>query len=90
MQPWQRDAELQRKRDSGRWYVADDSARAAGLVTLLAFKGLKLREGFKQPIDRNNIFETLRDVDMKQHPENAIPLLPSIERISIVSCRIIR
>jgi hypothetical protein len=42
---------------------------------------LKLREGFKQPIDRNNIFETLRYIDMKKHPENAIPLLPAIERI---------
>ena len=37
---------------------------------------LKIREGFKQPIDRNNIFETLRYVDMKKHPENAAPILP--------------
>jgi hypothetical protein len=41
---------------------------------------LKLREGFKQPIDLNNIFETLRYIDMKKHPENAIPFLPAIER----------
>ena len=41
---------------------------------------LKLREGFKQPIDRNNIFETLRYIDMKKHPENAIAFLPAIER----------
>ena len=41
---------------------------------------LELREGFKQPIDMNNIFETLRYIDMKKHPENAIPFLPSIER----------
>ena len=42
---------------------------------------IMVREGFKQPIDRNNIFETLRYVDMKKHPEHAIPLLPAIERI---------
>lgn len=42
---------------------------------------IQIREGFKQPIDRNNIFETLRYIDMKQHPENAIALLPAIERI---------
>jgi hypothetical protein len=42
---------------------------------------IKLREGFKQPIDMNNIFETLRYVNMKKNPENAIPLLPAIERI---------
>jgi len=41
---------------------------------------IKLREGFKQPIDRNNIFETLRYIDMKKHPEHAIPLLPAIEK----------
>lgn len=42
---------------------------------------IKLREGFKQPIDRNNIFETLRYVNMKKNPENAIALLPAIERV---------
>jgi len=42
---------------------------------------LELREGFKQPIDRNNIFETLRYINMQKHPEHAIPLLPAIERI---------
>jgi hypothetical protein len=42
---------------------------------------IKLREGFKQPIDINNIFETFRYVNMKKTPENAIPLLPAIERI---------
>jgi hypothetical protein len=41
---------------------------------------IKLREGFKQPIDRNNIFETLRYIDMQKHPEHAIPFLPAIER----------
>jgi hypothetical protein len=41
---------------------------------------LKLREGFKQPIDLNNIFETLRYIDMQKHPENAIAFLPAIER----------
>lgn len=40
---------------------------------------IKLREGFKQPIDRNNIFETLRYIDMKKHPQNAIAFLPAIE-----------
>jgi hypothetical protein len=40
---------------------------------------IKIREGFKQPIDRNNIFETLRYIDMKKHPENAIAFLPAIE-----------
>ncbi len=42
---------------------------------------IKLREGFHQPIDLNNIFETLRYVNMKKNPEHAIPLLPAIERI---------
>ena len=39
---------------------------------------LKIRDGFEQPIDANNIFETLRYVDMQKHPENAVPILPSI------------
>lgn len=42
---------------------------------------LKIREGFEKPIDANKIFETLRYVDMKKHPENAVPILPSIERV---------
>jgi hypothetical protein len=42
---------------------------------------IQLREGFKRPIDENNIFETLRYIDMKKHPEHAIPLLPAIERV---------
>ena len=42
---------------------------------------IELREGFHQPIDLNNIFETLRYVNMKKNPEHAIPLLPAIERI---------
>lgn len=42
---------------------------------------IRLREGFRQPIDRNNIFETLRYVNMKKQPENAIPILPAIERV---------
>ena len=42
---------------------------------------IQLREGFHQPIDRNNIFETLRYVNMKKNPEHAIALLPAIERI---------
>ncbi len=41
---------------------------------------IKLRQGFKLPIDQNNIFETLRYIDMKKHPEHAIPFLPAIER----------
>ncbi|MBT3199602.1 MAG: PDZ domain-containing protein [Phycisphaerales bacterium] len=40
-----------------------------------------VREGFKQPIDLNNIFETLRYVNMKKNPAHAIGLLPAIERI---------
>jgi hypothetical protein len=42
---------------------------------------IKVRDGFKKPIDLNNIFETLRYVDMKSQPANAAPLLPAIERI---------
>ena len=42
---------------------------------------IELREGFHQPIDLNNIFETLRYINMKKNPEHAIPLLPAIERI---------
>ena len=41
----------------------------------------KLREGFQQPIDMNNIYETLRYVNLKKKPENVIPLLPAIERV---------
>lgn len=39
-----------------------------------------LREGFKQPIDLNNIYETLRYVNLKKNPEHIIPLLPVIEK----------
>ena len=42
---------------------------------------LKIRDGFERQIDVNNIYETLRYVDMKKHPENAVPILPSIERV---------
>ena len=42
---------------------------------------IQLREGFKRPIDENNIFETLRYIDMKKHPEHAIALLPAIEYV---------
>jgi hypothetical protein len=41
----------------------------------------KVREGFEQPIDLNNIYETLRYVNLKKNPEHVIPLLPAIERI---------
>ena len=40
-----------------------------------------IREGFKQPIDLNNIFETLRYINMRKNPEHAIGILPAIERI---------
>lgn len=42
---------------------------------------IKLREGIQREIDENNIFETLRYIDMQKQPEHAIPVLPSIERI---------
>jgi len=42
---------------------------------------IQLREGFLQPIDLNNIFETLRYVNMRKNPEHAIGILPAIERI---------
>jgi len=42
---------------------------------------MKIREGHKQPIDTNNIFETLRYIDMKNHPQHVIPLLPAIQRV---------
>ncbi len=41
----------------------------------------ELRKGFKLPIDLNNIYETLRYVQMDKQPGNLIPLLPAIERI---------
>jgi hypothetical protein len=41
----------------------------------------KIRDGYKQPIDINNIFETMRYIDMKKHPEHVITILPAIERI---------
>jgi hypothetical protein len=46
-----------------------------------SLKRTTVREGFKQPIDLNNIFETLRYINMKKNPEHAIPILPSIERV---------
>ncbi len=42
---------------------------------------MTVREGFKQPVDLNNIFETMRYVNMKNRPEHVIPILPAIERI---------
>lgn len=42
---------------------------------------IELREGFERPVDENNIFETLRYIDMKKHPEHAIGLLPAIEGV---------
>ena len=42
---------------------------------------IELRDGIRRAIDENNIFETLRYIDMKQHPEHAIQLLPTIERV---------
>ncbi|HOD80758.1 MAG: hypothetical protein BWX88_01197 [Planctomycetes bacterium ADurb.Bin126] len=41
----------------------------------------EVRPGFKQPIDLNNIYETLRYVNLQKAPENIIPLLGAIERI---------
>jgi len=42
---------------------------------------MTVREGFKQPVDLNNIFETMRYVNMKKSPEHVIAILPAIERI---------
>ena len=42
---------------------------------------MPIREGHRQPIDTNNIFETLRYIDMKNHPEHVIPILPAVERV---------
>ncbi len=42
---------------------------------------IQIRDGFKQPIDTTNIYETLRYIDLKQHPENIIPLLPTMVRV---------
>lgn len=42
---------------------------------------IELREGFARPVDENNIFETLRYIDMKNHPEHAIGLLPALEGV---------
>ncbi|MGA0846802.1 MAG: HEAT repeat domain-containing protein, partial [Luteolibacter sp.] len=46
-----------------------------------SLKHMPIRDGLHQAIDVNNIFESLRYVDMKKHPENAVPILPSIERV---------
>jgi hypothetical protein len=51
----------------------------AGMAKSL--REMELREGIERAIDVNNTFETLRYIDMKRHPENAEPFLPSIERI---------
>jgi hypothetical protein len=36
--------------------------------------------GLKENIDVTNIYETLRYVDMKKHPQHVIPLLPAMVR----------
>lgn len=46
-----------------------------------SIREMELREGNERVIDVNNTFETLRYIDMQRHPENAVPFLPSIERI---------
>ena len=63
--------------------IAENSRIKDELVAGMArsVNRIQLREGFKQPIDENNIFETLRYINMKKNPEHAIPLLPAIERI---------
>lgn len=44
-------------------------------------RAMPIRSGFHRAIDINNIFETLRYVNMKRKPANAIPILPAIERV---------
>lgn len=51
---------------------------AAGMAK--SVNRIQVREGFKEPIDINNIFETLRYINMEEYPELAIALLPAIER----------
>jgi len=40
-----------------------------------------IRTGYHRPIDINNIFETMRYIDMKGHPEHVIPILPAVQRV---------
>jgi len=62
--------------------AANPDIRAEIVAGMAAsIKRTPVRDGFKRPIDLNNIFETLRYVDMKKHPEHVIPLLPAMVRI---------
>jgi len=63
--------------------IAKNPAIKDELVAAMAesVNRIKIREGFQQPVDRNNIFETLRYIDMKKNPDHAILILPAIERV---------
>jgi len=60
----------------------NDDLRAEVMARMgKSINGIKVRDGYKQPIDVNNIFETMRYIDMKNHPEHVIAILPAIERV---------
>jgi len=60
----------------------NDDLRAEVIARMAkSVNGTKVRDGYKQAIDINNIFETMRYIAMKKHPEHVIPILPAIERI---------
>jgi len=62
--------------------AANPDIRAEIVAGMAAsIKRTPVRDGFKRPIDLNNIFETMRYVDMKKRPEHVIAILPAIERI---------
>ena len=63
--------------------IADNPQLKEEIVAGMArsVNAMTVREGFKQPVDLNNIFETMRYVNMKRRPEHVIPILPAIERI---------
>jgi len=76
---------------SRRWGATDLFKKAIAknprlkdqIVTGMArsVNAMTVRDGFKQPVDLNNIFETMRYVNMKKQPEHVIPILPAVERI---------
>jgi len=60
----------------------NDDLRAEVIARMAkSVNGYKIRQGYKQSIDVNNIFETLRYIAMKKHPEHVIPILPAIQRV---------
>jgi hypothetical protein len=46
-----------------------------------AAKNQPIRSGYESPVDVNTIFEPLRYIDMQNHPEHAILMVPAAQRL---------